>query len=408
MGSTTIFLLLLPILSAASGGVLDPTANKSHKQALCPYNERCGGCPLQGIAYGEQLTCKKEFLRQTFSRAGLSVIPDIKVIPSRPFEYRNRVQFHRVPRGTESEIPGGKSRMRPFKLEREAEALCGFMTRSGSRSAAEIVPVNDCLIAAPSIRQALKTGSIPLPIDRDRFSVYGRDSTLLVEGRDSRGVTRIRQKDIRIDAGTFFQSNGALLELLIDELLGIAGTADRRLPAADLYCGVGTFAVYLQDIFERIDLLEANKAALNLARVNVPLAKARFSGQRDTVWAMNAGKAAREPYGFAVVDPSRQGLSGAMCRFLRDNCEILCYVSCNPLTLARDAAMLLEPQNSSPLKLESLTFYDFYPQTRHIESLAVFTRQRQASPRRTYTGFVRGPGERGAYRRLGAPPYPKL
>jgi 23S rRNA (uracil1939-C5)-methyltransferase len=206
--------------------------------------------------------------------------------------------------------------------------------------------------------------------------VYGRDSTLLVEGRDSScGLTRVHQKDIRIDAGTFFQSNGALLELLIDELLSIAGTADRQLPAADLYCGVGTFAVYLQAIFERIDLLETNKSALNLARMNVPLTGARFFCQRDTVWAMNAGKAVREPYGFAVVDPSRQGLSGAMCRFLRDNCEILCYVSCNPNALARDAAILLDPQCPGGLSLESLTFYDFYPQTRHIESLAVFTRQ---------------------------------
>jgi tRNA/tmRNA/rRNA uracil-C5-methylase (TrmA/RlmC/RlmD family) len=103
---------------------------------------------LQGIAYEKQLTHKKEFLGQAFSRAGLSV-PDIKVIPSRPIEYRNRVQFHRVPRGTEAELPGGKSRMRPLKLEREKEALCGFMTRSGSKNASEIVPVTDCRIADP-------------------------------------------------------------------------------------------------------------------------------------------------------------------------------------------------------------------------------------------------------------------
>lgn len=336
---------------------------------------------MQGIAYEEQLSRKKEFLGQAFSRAGLSGIPDIRVIPSRQFEYRNRVQFHRVPRGTEAELPDGKSRMRALKLEREMETLCGFMTRSGSKSTAEIVPVDDCLIADPSIRRALKTSSITPPIDRDRFSVYGRDSTLLVEGRDSFGVTRIHQKHIRIDAGIFFQSNGALLELLIDELLIIARTADRQLPAADFYCGVGTFALYLQDIFERIDLIESNKSALRLARVNVPLAGARFFGQRDTVWAMNAGKAVREPYGFAVIDPSRQGLSGAMCRFLSDNCEILCYVSCNPETLARDAAVLLDTQNSGGLKLESLSFYDFYPQTRHIESLAVFTRQKKRTPR---------------------------
>jgi 23S rRNA (uracil1939-C5)-methyltransferase len=330
---------------------------------------------LQGIDYEQQLLQKKEFLGQAFSRAGISNIPDIRVVPSSPFEYRNRVQFHRVPLGTESELPGGKSRIRSLKLERKTEAACGFMTRVGSKSAAEIVPVKDCLIADPSIREALKTSSIAPPIDRDRFSVYGRDSVLLVEGRDSGGTIHIHQKDVRIDAGIFFQSNGALLELLIDELLGMARTANKALRAADFYCGVGTFAVYLQDIFERIDLLEANKSAMNLARENVALKNTRFFSQRDTVWAMNAGKSVRERYGFAVVDPSRQGLSEAMCHFLRDNCEILCYVSCNPYTLARDAAILLTPTNRRGLRLESLTFYDFYPQTRHIESLTVFTRQ---------------------------------
>ncbi|MDR3356693.1 MAG: methyltransferase [Spirochaetaceae bacterium] len=318
---------------------------------------------------------KKDFLRRAFSRAGLSGIPGIKVIPSRPFEYRNRVQLHRVPQGTEAESPGEKSRMRPLKLDRKAEAACGFMTRGGE-GPAEIIPVKDCVIADPAIREALKTFGITPPLDRDRFSVYGRDDVLLVEGRNSCGVTRVHQKDIMIDAGVFFQSNGALLELLIDELLGIARTADNRLPAADFYCGVGTFAAYLQDIFPRIDLLEANKTALRLARRNVRAEGVRFFGQRDTVWAMNAGKTVREPYGFALVDPSRKGLSEAMCGFLRDKCRLLCYVSCNPYTLARDAALMLASPGG--LKLEALYFYDFYPQTTHIESLAVFSAAHEA------------------------------
>jgi 23S rRNA (uracil1939-C5)-methyltransferase len=349
--------------------------NINRKKNLYPYRKRCGGCPFQDIPYEQQLLQKKEFLGQVFSRAGISSMPDIRVVPSRPFEYRNRVQFHRVPLGTEAELPDGKSRIRPLKLEQRAEAPCGFMTRIGSKGAAEIVPVNDCLIADPSIRRALKTSSITPPIDRDRFSVYGNNSVLLIEGRDSGGTIHIHQKDIRIDAGIFFQSNGALLELLIDELLGAAQEANKGLPAADFYCGVGTFAVYLQDIFERIDLLEANKSAMNLARKNVSLKNARFFSQRDTVWATNTGKSVHEPYGFALVDPSRQGLSEAMCNFLRKNCKILCYVSCNPYTLVHDAAMLLAPKNQRGLRLESLTFYDFYPQTRHIESLTVFTRQ---------------------------------
>jgi 23S rRNA (uracil1939-C5)-methyltransferase len=351
----------------STGGALTGDSKKE----LCPYHDRCGGCPLYGISYEEQLAKKTDFLYEAFLRAGISGIPDMPVIPSRPFEYRSRIQLHRVPLGTKAERIAGKSRTRSLKLEHKKETLCGFMTRNSSPAGTEIVPVNDCLIAVPLIRQALKSERIIPPVDSDRFCVCGTDTDILIEGRNSYGKTRIHQKEIAVDAGVFFQSNRALLELMIDEILRSAETADSRLPAADFYCGVGTFAAFLPDIFERVDMLESNKAALRIARENVRLRNARFFGQNDTVWALNAGKTIREPYGFAVVDPGRQGLSEAMCRFLHSNCEILCYVSCNPNALARDAVILLE---TGGLKLDALSFYDFYPQTKHIESLAIFRR----------------------------------
>jgi 23S rRNA (uracil1939-C5)-methyltransferase len=177
-----------------------------------------------------------------------------------------------------------------------------------------------------------------------------------------------------MDAGVFFQSNGTLLELLIDDILTIAKDADKKLAAADFYSGVGTFAAFLQDDFQRIDLLESNKAALYLARENIKSKDAGFFGQNDTVWARNSGRYVKKPYGLVIADPGRQGISQAMLRFLSANCEILCYVSCNPNALARDAALLLNQDGSAGLNLVSLSFYDFYPQTKHIESLAVFRR----------------------------------
>jgi 23S rRNA (uracil1939-C5)-methyltransferase len=349
----------------------------------CPYSGRCGGCPLLGIDYEEQLRQKKEALLQAFLHAGGLTVPDIRVIPSEPFGYRNRIQLHRVPVDTppdrsaylSGKLKRGSGRARPLRLERRRESAVGFMSRGGRAGNTAIVPVDDCLVASPSIRQALRTGGIVPPVDRDRFCVFGGDSGLLVEGINSRGMARIRQKDITVDAGVFFQSNEALLESLIDEVLAASEGARKDLPAADFYCGVGTFAIFLQECFERIDLLESNRDALRLARENVRANGARFFGQSDTVWALNTGKSVCEPYGFAIADPGRQGLSAAMARFLGAASKILCYVSCNPSALARDAAILTSRGHGSQkggLRLESLSFYDFYPQTSHIESLAVF------------------------------------
>jgi 23S rRNA (uracil1939-C5)-methyltransferase len=145
---------------------------------------------------------------------------------------------------------------------------------------------------------------------------------------------------------------------------------------ADIYCGVGTFAAFLQEIFPRIDLVEANKAALDLARENLRGPGVRYFAQSDDEW-VRAGspekvrQSGEEGYGFAVVDPPRQGLSPALGQWLsREGPPLLAYVSCDAATLARDSAALIK----GGYGLESVTLYDFYPQTAHIETLAVFSR----------------------------------
>jgi 23S rRNA (uracil1939-C5)-methyltransferase len=76
-------------------------------------------------------------------------------------------------------------------------------------------------------------------------------------------------------------------------------------------------------------------------------------------------------YGFMVADPPRQGLTPALRRALaQKGPPVLAYVSCDPATLARDSGELV----AGGYRLERLTGYDFYPQTAHIESLAIFVR----------------------------------
>jgi len=163
-----------------------------------------------------------------------------------------------------------------------------------------------------------------------------------------------------------------MLEKLIADLreitLSVSGEA-RNLPMADLYCGVGTFAVFLGEFFPSADLVEENKTALALARENVlPFVSCNFFAQKSEDW-IKKNDCSR--YGFMVVDPSRLGLAPAVSgRLAAAGPPYLAYVSCNPATLARDSKILLE----GGYELTDLRFYDFYPQTAHIESLAVFER----------------------------------
>ena len=83
---------------------------------------------------------------------------------------------------------------------------------------------------------------------------------------------------------------------------------------------------------------------------------------------MNDGKNA---LGFVVIDPPRAGLAQKLAVTLaQSEIPVIAYVSCDPASLARDAKILM----NSGYNLTALKLFDFYPQTSHIESLAVFER----------------------------------
>ncbi|MDR1587711.1 MAG: TRAM domain-containing protein [Treponema sp.] len=323
--------------SEASADRVDPA---------CPFYGRCGGCGLQHVKYEAQLAAKGAILRSAFERIGGFSPPSPPLIPSEPWEYRNRVEFHRL-----------------------GNAGFGLM----ARKSAEVIPIADCPVADPGIRTALKKTALgervlALPPEKDRFAVYARRGVFLGEGGISRGKIRLLDTEISLDAGVFFQSNGTMLEKLIVDLRELAFGADRRLPMADLFCGVGTFAAFLGELFPRIDLVEKNKTALALARENLRGRPVEFFALRDDEWSR---RGARRDYGFIVADPPRQGLSpGTARRLAAEGPPLLAYVSCDPATLARDAAVLL----GGGYRLAELRLYDFYPQTAHIESLSVFKR----------------------------------
>ncbi|MDR2841578.1 MAG: class I SAM-dependent RNA methyltransferase [Spirochaetaceae bacterium] len=339
-------------------------ASPDRVQAVCHFcsaaNEGCGGCPLMHIAYNAQVRLKTDLLKNILLHGGIKNLPDISVEESSPFEYRNRIELHKI---IAHNANPAKKRIRKLESAKENKPEFGFMAEKSNN----IIPVNDCVVCDPVIRNALREKTIQAPPDKDRFTIYGRNNLLLCESEKDFGKFKFLDKDIKVSAPVFFQSNGDLLEKLISDIIKTAEQANTKLPAGDFYCGVGTFGVFLQDCFLNLDLFDQNKNAVSIARENVRSKTASFYALNDTAWVKITGS--KKTYGFVTVDPGRSGLSSVMCNWL---CEskpaVLCYVSCNPSALSRDSALLL----AASYKLVSLKFYDFYPQTAHIESLAVF------------------------------------
>jgi tRNA/tmRNA/rRNA uracil-C5-methylase (TrmA/RlmC/RlmD family) len=201
---------------------------------------------------------------------------------------------------------------------------------------------------------------------------------------------RVADRTLSIGPNTFFQNNVHLLLPLLDDVQSaVCGmryaannasnengdtqlSADRRLPTvADLYGGVGTIALHLADRVGRVTCVESVEESARLAERNVA---ANRAGNVDVLAADVLAFLRDQAIGqfdVVVADPPRVGLGPDVCReLLRVRPRRLVYVSCNALSQIEDARML-----AAGYRLAELRGYDMFPQTPHMEALAVFERR---------------------------------
>jgi 23S rRNA (uracil1939-C5)-methyltransferase len=333
-----------------------------HRAApICPIYGECGGCNLQHLAYSRQLEEKALIVGDAFARnaraatggssgagagsPGSGAAHVITAVPSLPLAYRNRVQLHFTKAGR-----------------------LGFMKRSSS----ETIEARTCPVALRPIqswieeRAGTSRGYAEMGrfvAGKERFIAFGYGDEVWLEGH--RGVVSVgvAGKPVRFHLKGFFQSNLHLLDRLVpDALAGLSGGR-----AADLYCGVGLFGAFLSSSFESVVCVEENPYAIALAKENVAGEGHEFHALSVEDWTRSASAA--KGLDLVVVDPPRTGLSPTVRAWLaRAAVPALVYVSCDPVTLARDAGELARAGYS----LESVKAYDFYPQTSHVECLARF------------------------------------
>jgi 23S rRNA (uracil1939-C5)-methyltransferase len=176
----------------------------------------------------------------------------------------------------------------------------------------------------------------------------------------------------RISPDAFFQTNTEMAERLYGAAAELAGLSGRE-RVLDLYCGIGTIALALaldaREVFG-VELVERAVAdAIDNARLN-GVDNARFyAGDVRTAMRPLLERSAQPDV--VVVDPPRAGLSQKVVRrILEAGAERIVYVSCNPTTLAPNARQIVD----AGYRLEKVRPVDMFPQTPHIESVALFRR----------------------------------
>lgn len=178
---------------------------------------------------------------------------------------------------------------------------------------------------------------------------------------------RVGAHRLEIGPNSFFQNNVWLLMPLLDAVRDAVAAGGRAGAIADLYGGVGTIALHIADLAEKIVCIETIGESVRLAREN----SARAGYKHVVVVEADVAEALRAQttgaFDVVVADPPRTGLGPEVCReLLRLRPQRIVYVSCNPLTQRDDIHAL-----QSGYRLVLLRGYDMFPQTPHLESLAV-------------------------------------
>jgi 23S rRNA (uracil1939-C5)-methyltransferase len=360
---------------------------------------RCGhflACsPYQDMEYGAQLAVKKGQVEEIVGRELRLKLDALTVTPS-PYVwgYRNRIRLSLLWEDGKARAyyhePGEETAFLPvercflvservndllaelvgFITAEEWEAASGLEVRE-SRSRGKSLVIFHLESASRIEEMAGKLSGL-----HHRFPLSGLVG-LVREGNRVReetlgGVARLEESVrgivYRFGAGSFFQVNTGILEKVFDDVK----EAVRDFPEAgiaDLYCGVGTFGIFLAKDAREVFGVEPDQANISFLKKNISLNKAgNFTVCEGTSEEWLPSLLERE-IGVVILDPPRRGVDAGIVRELAARpVPLVLYLSCNPTTLARDLKILREAY-----EIKDLRIYDFFPHTPHIETLAVLT-----------------------------------
>ena len=369
--------------------LLDPGDDRV--AAPCPLYAECGGCQLQHLSYEAQTAWKGRFVVDALERiGGLSGVAPPEVVPSpEPYHYRNRISF------TLRRLRGGRVVAGFHALARPAHVI-------DVRDEC-LLPDRQVLNAWTALRGGWGAGARLLP-DAGRLQLTLRSEpdgvALVVDGGEEgwRGEPLIEAVDdlasvwhkpsagtgiAKLVGGTsaegvapaFRQVNEDAFALLREHVLETveatlgdhAATPDpsRESPprAVDAYCGSGVFGRALAHRGWEVYGIEVDPAAVAAAGAEAP------DGFHVRLGRVEEVLSELLPARLLVLNPPRTGLDAALPEMILQQAPAaVLYVSCDPATLGRDVAAL-----STRFELTGLRAFDLFPQTAHVETVAVLT-----------------------------------
>ena len=392
------------------------TASPDRIPVDCPVAGPCGGCSLRHLDYQAELKAKEASVADAFCRIGGLDVAIQPILPSPEVDrYRNKVQYpvgrdknghlcigfyagrsHRI-------VPCADCKLQPAILNEIGGAVCGLLEQYGIepyneesgkglvrhiflRRGAHSGQIMVCLVCTrsklPHADEILKQlcsrfdtiATVLINVNREKTNVILGTENHILYGPGFIEDT-LCQVPVRLGPLSFYQVNTPGAEQLYTVAASYADPGPDDL-LLDLYCGMGTIGLSMANRCRKLigveiipEAIESAKA--NAARMGMDIAaKSRF-------FCADAGAAASRlaSEGLApdiiVVDPPRKGCDQAtLSAIVQMSPRRLVYVSCNPATAARDAAILAK----AGYQVEKVQPVDMFPRTGHVECVILLSK----------------------------------
>jgi 23S rRNA (uracil1939-C5)-methyltransferase len=376
------------------------SASEDRVQPGCRHFGECGGCHYQHAKYPAQVSVKTAILQGLLQHIGQGILPKIQTHTADQWDYRNRtrmrvedlegalkVGYNR--RGSNHFLAIQECPISAPLLMRAAESLLATATDNNSAAGRWTRNISEVEFFTTADEKKLQmtlfvrknqpgftklcdqmNQRIPELVGAGTFLVSPKGSQRQVQKPrplESWGTPGLSYhaagEDYWVSRGGFFQVN----RYLVDELVKIVVAERHGQLAWDLYAGVGLFSRQLTKRFQQVVAVEA--AGNDLAT------SFRGQGKRaveaTTVEFLRNAVVQRERPELIVMDPPRAGVGAEVCSLLaRISAPEIVYVSCDPTTLASDLKILAE----AGYNIADLHMVDLFPQTFHLETVAVLRR----------------------------------
>ena len=332
--------------------------NKDKRDIICPYFNKCGGCQLMGLNYKKQLEYKKEKIINIFKKyVKVNINPTIK--ESNEYYYRNKITL---------QVENGNIGLYEYNTNNLISIdKCYLVSNNINNLINTIKKLDLTNITKIIIREANSKlminfiGQINISTLKEKLSscissIYLNDK--LVFGSNTI-IDSLGDYKFNVSPKSFFQVNHNQTINLYNQVKTYLGKNNNEV--LDLYCGTGTIGIYVSENCKKITGIELNKSAVIDAIENVKLNNlTNVEIKQGDVGSLLDEK---NTYDAIIVDPPRSGLDKKTREtLLKIKSPKLIYISCDPITLARDINDLKEIY-----EIIDITLFDMFPNTYHIE-----------------------------------------